>query len=102
MDKVIFFMPKNFPRIRAFSATTTVKSILEANPKRKAVLIYNNGAATVELLDSETSKYGQGIPIAAGTSYENDHFNCQGEYFVVAAAGTVDLRIEEDIAEKGE
>jgi hypothetical protein len=87
----------NFPYIHQFTATTTPSIILPANLKRKAVLIYNNGAATVELVSSGGVS-GSGIPIPVGMSYESDHFNCQGEYYVVAEAGTVDLRIEEDIS----
>lgn len=90
----------NFPRIRKFTATTTVQRILELNRKRKAVLIYNNGSVTVELLDAEKSAYGQGIPIPAGIGYNNEHFNPQGEYYVVAASGTCDLRIEETLSEE--
>jgi hypothetical protein len=91
----------NYPNIFQRTATTTPTILLQENKKRKAVLIYNNGAATVELL-SKGGVYGHGIPIAAGTEYDSDHFNPQGEYYVACAAGTVDLRIEEDIAEKGE
>ena len=85
----------NFPRIRAFTVTTTAQKLLEGNPKRKAVLIYNNGAAAVELLDNRNAIYGQGIPIAAGICYDSEHFNPQGEYWVICSAGTVDIRVEE-------
>lgn len=87
----------NFPIIRAFTATTTPLIILYANLKRKAVLIVNNGGVVVELL-SQGGTYGHGIPITINTPYDNDHFNPQGEYWIVASAGTVDLRIEEDIS----
>ena len=86
----------NFPIIRAFTATTTPQLLLRKNSKRKAVLIYNNGVVTVELV-SQGGVYGQGIPIDADVTYSNDHFNCQGEYSIVAASGTCDLRVEEDI-----
>ena len=87
----------NFPRIRAFTVTTTAKKLLDANRKRKAVLIYNNGTNPVELLDSAKAIYGQGIPILAGTEYDSDHFNPQGDYWIICSAGTVDIRIEETI-----
>ena len=87
----------NFPNIFPFTVTTTVQRLLKFNKQRKAVLIYNNGAAPVELLSSPHAKYGQGIPIDGSVPYSNDHFNCQGEYYVVCGAGTVDIRVEEDI-----
>jgi len=87
----------NFPRIRAFTVSTTNQKLLEVNPKRKAVLIFNNGVVTVELLDSPKGIFGQGIPIKTGTPYKNDHFNPQGEYYIICETGTVDIRIEETI-----
>ena len=96
---MVFFLLKNTPRIYAFTATTTPQLFLRQNPKRKAVLIFNNGAVTVELL-SHGGVYGQGIPISPNVPYDNDHFNPQGEYWIVAASGTCDLRVEEDIQEE--
>ena len=87
----------NFPHIRAFTVTTTAKQILSANKNRKAVLIYNNGASPVELLSSPHAPYGQGIPILAGTAYDSDHFNPQGNYWIICGTGTEDVRIEETI-----
>jgi len=99
-------MPTNYPLIRAFTATTTPQLLLRRNAKRKAVLIVNNGAVVVELRSPQGQ--GSGIPIhpaAAATgvppgTYKNDHFNCQGEYWIVAASDTCDVRIEEDIQEE--
>lgn len=90
-------MLMNHPRIYQFTVTTTAKQLLRNNKKRKAVLIYNNGATPVELLDSPNGIYGQGIPIGAGASYTNDHFNPQGAYWIICQTGTVDIRVEEDI-----
>lgn len=87
----------NFPRIRAFTVTTTAQQLLRVNKDRKAVLIYNNGSAPVELLDSPKAPYGQGIPIPAGSAYNNEHFNPQGAYWIICNSGTVDVRIEETI-----
>lgn len=87
----------NFPRIRAVTVTTTSQKLLKVNPQRKAVLIYNNGSAPAYLTDSEKSLYTQGIPIQAGSCYENDHFNPQGAYWIVCASGTVDIKVEETI-----
>ena len=87
----------NFPNIFPFTVTTTNQKLLDNKPKRKAVLIYNNGGAPVELLSSPKAIYGQGIPIPAGSCYVNEHFNCQGEYYVICSTGTVDIRVEEDI-----
>jgi len=87
----------NRPEIKVVTVSTTAQQILRANKRRKAVLIYNNGSAPVELTSSEKAPYGSGIPIHAGSDYHNDHFNCQGEYWVICSSGTVDVRVEEDI-----
>ena len=87
----------NSPRIWQFTVTTSANLLLRRNSKRKAVLIYNNGASPVELLDSKNAIYGQGIPILAGTGYDSDHFNPQGEYWIICETGTEDVRIEETI-----
>lgn len=65
------------------------------------MLIVNNGAVIVELLSSQLQAYGDGIPIDAGASYSNEHFNPQGEYYVIAASATCDLRIEETLSSEG-
>ena len=102
-------LKSNYPIIYAFTATTTPKLILRNNPKRKAVFIVNKGTVIVELL-SAGGIYGQGIPISPANAasgvipdvYKIDHFNPQGEYWVVAASDTCDLRVEEDIQEEKE
>jgi len=95
---VVFVGDKlNHPLIYNFTVTTTAQQLLRTKKNRKAVLIYNNGAAAVELLSSPKQVYGNGIPIPATSAYNNDHFNCQGEYWVICSAGTVDIRVEEDI-----
>ena len=98
MAVTVFFLGKiNHGDIRPFIVTTTAKQVLHAKKDRKAVLIYNNGASPVELLSSPNQIYGQGIPILAGTEYDSDHFNPQGEYWIICSAGTEDVRIEETI-----
>ena len=87
----------NFPTIKSFTVTTTAQKLLDINPNRKAVLIYNNGTSPVELLSNGKQVYGDGIPIHAGSVYTNEHFNCQGEYWIICGTGTVDIRIEEDV-----
>lgn len=91
MDKL------NRPNIFAFTVTTTAKELLRPNKQRKAVLIFNNGATPVELLSSRKQTYGQGMPIPSNSSYTSEHFNPQGQYWVICSAGTIDLRVEEDI-----
>jgi len=86
------------PRIGAIKVGTKPKMLLGFNPKRKALLIYNNGSATVELISSKDSRYGDGIPIAPGSSYSNKDY-CQGAYWLIAESGTQDIRFEEDIGE---
>jgi len=87
----------NFPRISAFTVTTTAQQLLRVNKDRKAVLIYNNGLVTVELLDSSKAPYGQGIPIHAGKEHSITSFNCQGAYWIICETGTVDVRVEETL-----
>jgi len=84
------------PKIGAIKVTTKPKMIVGINPKRKALLIYNNGTATVELLSSKDGRYGDGIPIPAGKSYNNKDY-CQGAYWIIAKNGTQDIRFEENI-----
>ena len=87
----------NHGDIRPFTVETTAKKVLDAKKNRKAVLIYNNGASPVELLSSPKQIYGQGIPILAGAEYDSDHFNPQGDYWIICETGTEDIRIEETI-----
>lgn len=88
----------NYPIIRSLTVTTTTQQILNGNRNRKAVLIFNNGTVTVYLLSNKNQGISDGIPIKAGSKYDNDHFNPQGEYWIIAASGTPDVRIEEDIS----
>lgn len=90
-------MKLNHPNIRSFTVTTTATLLLDHKANRKAVLIVNAGAAPVELLSGDKQVYGDGIPILVGGFYENDHFNCQGAYYIICNVGTVDVRVEEDI-----
>lgn len=86
-----------FALIKAFTVTTTAQLIVDRNPKRKALLIFNNDTtATVYVTDSPNSLYTQGIPIPPKANYENLHF-CQGAYYIICASGTVNVRVEEDI-----
>ena len=87
----------NRPRIFAHSVTTTATQILKANPKRKAVFIYNNGTATVYLLSDQRQVAANGIPIPVGTGYDSDHYNCQGDYWIIGS-GTDDIRVEETLS----
>ena len=84
------------PKIGAIKVTTEPKMIVDTNPKRKALLIYNNGTAPVELLSSKDGRYGDGIPILAGVPYSNQDY-CQGAYWIIAESGTQDIRFEEDV-----
>ena len=88
----------NFPRIRNFTVTTSAQQLLDVNKNRKKVLIFNNGLVSVELVDSKQGVFGKGIPIHAGEPYRNEHFNPQGEYWVICEVGTVDIRVEETIS----
>lgn len=84
------------PKIGAVKVATKPKMLVDVNPHRKSLLIYNNGTATVELLSSKDGRYGDGIPVPVGGRYENDHY-CQGAYWIIAESGTQDIRFEEDV-----
>ena len=84
------------PKIGARKVTTKPEMLVDVNPHRKALLIYNNGTATVELLSSKDGRYGDGIPILAGAQYDNKNY-CQGAYWIIAESGTQDIRFEEDV-----
>ena len=87
----------NHPNIWQFTVTTTAQRLLRVNKQRKAVLIFNNGATPVELLSAQNQVYGNGMPIQPNSPYDNDHFNPQGEYWIICGAATIDIRVEEDI-----
>ena len=87
------------PKIGRFKASTSAKMLVDINCKRKALLIYNNGTAPVEVLSSKDGKYGDGIPIKSDRSYNNQDY-CQGAYWIIAESGTQDIRFEEDLEVK--
>jgi len=78
----------------SIQVSTTAVRLLTANPKRRGFLVYNNGSATIYLLNKQTQTSSDGIPIPAGASYNND--TCFGEYWVLAESGIQDIRVEED------
>ena len=84
------------PKIGAIKVTTKPKMLVDINPRRRRLFIYNNGTAVVELVSSKDSRFGDGIPIAAGGQYPIKDY-CQGAYWVIAESGTQDVRFEEDI-----
>lgn len=86
----------NHPQIRALSVTTTAQQVLKPNKKRKFVSIQNEGSADVTLLDQQNQPAAQGKPIPPGAEWYQDHFNGQGEYWIIGT-GTDDVRIEEVI-----
>ena len=86
------------PKIGAFKVgSDKPRPILRDDPKRKSFLIYNNGTATIELLSSPQQKYGDGIPIGAGTPYDNE--TATGSFWLIAESGNQDVRMEEDVEE---
>lgn len=88
------------PRIHQLDATATAKRLVQKNPNRVGLTVFNNELSNKpEVISKENDAYGTGIPIAAKGCYENLHY-CQGEYWVICDTGeTADLRIEEDIRE---
>jgi len=84
------------PKIGNITVTTKTKQLCAFNRKRKQLLVYNNGTATIEILSSQYAKYGDGIPVIAGATYTNKDYP-QGRFWIVAESGTQDVRVEEDI-----
>ena len=82
------------PRTFSLTVTTDVIKLVDENPTRKALLVVNLGANTVYILSAQNLKYTDGIPITNGGSYSNDH--CYGAYWIVAATGSNDVRVEEN------
>lgn len=89
----------NTNQIRVFTATTTSQRLFAANKRRKAYAIYNNGSNIVEVCDSSQA-YGYGYPIRPTEELSEDHFNCQGDLFVIATGGNTELRVWEIIGEE--
>lgn len=88
----------NTNKIYPFTATTTSQLLFGNNPRRKAYVIYNNGANIVEVCSSSQA-YGQGFPIPTGQQLDDDHFNPQGELWVIATGGNTNLRVYEVISQ---
>ena len=93
MDKI------NSNHIYVFTATTTSQRLFAANKRRKAFAIYNNGANNVEVSDTSQA-YGQGYLIIPTQEISEDHFNPQGDLFVIATVGNTELRVWEIISEE--
>lgn len=89
---------KNTNQLSVFTATTTTKQLFQEDSKRKAFLIYNNGANIVEFVDTEKGTYGYGMPLNPKAYMYDDHFNPQGQLYVVATTGNTELRIWEIIS----
>ena len=82
------------PYIKPLAVTTAVSELVKENPKRCNLIVYNVGAATVYILSAQNQKAADGIPVVAAASYSND--DVQGALWIVTAASTADVRVEED------
>lgn len=91
MDKI------NTNLIHVFTATTTSQRLFAANKNRKAFAIYNNGANIVEVCGTSQA-YGFGYPIPPSQNLDDDHFNPQGELWIIATGGNTELRVWEIIS----
>lgn len=93
MDKI------NSNKIYVFTATTTSQRLFGNNKNRKAFAIYNNGANNVEVCDTSQA-YGYGYLIIPTQEVSDDHFNPQGELWVIATVGNTELRVWEIISQE--
>jgi hypothetical protein len=81
-------------RTFALTVTTAVQKLVGKNSTRTGLLVYNNGTATVYILSAQNLTSADGIPVAAGASYENNETTA--ELWIVAASGSQNVRVEED------
>jgi len=82
------------PRTFALAVGTSPVKLCDKDPKRRAMLVYNNGSVTIYILSAQNLAAAQGIPVVANAAYQND--DCYGEYWIVAASGSQDVRVELD------
>jgi len=83
-----------YTRTFKLDVTTKVAQLCAEDPKRKAILVYNNGSAAVYILSAQNQTASDGIPVAAGSSYTND--TTTAELWIVAASGTQNVRVQID------
>ena len=88
---------QNTNQIRPFTVTTTSQMLFGNNAFRKAFLVQNIGTNIVEVC-SNSQLYGQGVSIPVGAILSDDHFNCQGELWIVSTVGNSDVRVWEVIS----
>lgn len=79
-------------RTYKINVTTEVAQLCSANPKRIGLLVYNNGSGVVYVLSHQNMKAGDGMPIQAGASYNDEQST--NEKFIVAGSSTRDVRVE--------
>lgn len=76
------------------TVTTTPQKLVSKNPTRTGLLVYNNGSVAVYIISAQNLTSSDGIPVAAGASYDND--DTTAELWIVAASGSQNVRVEED------
>lgn len=54
----------------------------------------------MEFSDKKNTAYGAGYPVSPGASIDDDHFNPQGELYVISTTGDVELRVWEVLSEE--
>lgn len=82
------------PKIFPLKVTTKPMPLVRSNPSRRCFRVVNKGTEVVYILSGPDQKAADGIPVAADAEYRNQW--CTGPYWIVAAAGTQDVRVEED------
>jgi hypothetical protein len=86
---------------RAVSVPTTVVQLASYNPRRTAIVIINNGTATVYISDNQADVSTQGFPLASGASFsliKADGDDPTVALYGVASTGTQDIRVAESWA----
>ena len=85
-------MAGKYDRTYKLNVTTKAIQLCAENPKRKGLLVYNNGDETVYVLSAPNLGTGDGMPVAAGSSYDDEQSTCRK--WIIADSGTQDVRVE--------
>ena len=76
---------------RRLMVGTDVIQLVGENPKRKGLLVYNKGTASVYILSAENLSKEDGIPVGSESSFDDNLTT--GALYIVADSGVQDVRV---------
>ncbi len=79
--------------VKNVSVTTEATRLLDANPGRRAVRIFNNGSAAIFVGPTDQVTKATGFPIPNGTGIIDEH--SADAWYAIIAADTADVRVME-------